>query len=184
MITEIKIPVDLILEYELSCDDYATLKIIESGHFEILDTSMIEADIDNLIGNGWMVGLESDSTTWRLTDKGLQLLNIEQDSMDDFIKRFKKLFVNTKPGIMVHEIELKRNFEWFFATYEYDQPMVLVAAVRYINNCMKDNYRYMMNIGKFIKEIDPLGTPISKLANWCMDVETTDEEDESNIYSA
>lgn len=106
----------------------------------------------------------------------------------DFLEnmtKYNELFPKRKAGsgkYMRSNIKnVETNFRWFFDNYTYPWEVILEATARYMEQQLRDNYKFTRTSMYFIRKNEKNITH-SDLADWCEIVSAGDDNDESKIF--
>lgn len=107
-----------------------------------------------------------------------------KDFLASMIK-YNELFPKRKAGSgkymrsNIKNVETK--FRWFFDNYTYTWEVILEATARYMDQQLRENYKFTRTSMYFICKSDK-GMINSDLADWCEIVSTGDDTDEPKVF--
>lgn len=143
----------------------------------------------SLMRKGWLTN--DYNITDKVTDCDLFKDNIKittvVDNVDEYLKNIiayrdifpRKILPSGKPA-RSSLIELKRRFDWFSSSYNYDWKTILKATDNYVKHYEEKNYNFMQTSAYFIKKEDGKKIIASALSEWCEQVLNPNENDEKS----
>lgn len=104
----------------------------------------------------------------------------------DNMTAYNQLFPSKKAGsgkyMRANIKNVETNFRWFFENYSYTWEVILDATAKYLDQQLRDNYKYTRTSMYFIRKQDK-GIVSSDLADWCEIISSGEEDDTSKIFS-
>lgn len=180
---KIEINLELLIENELSPDDFTLIKMLASSNYENVALLKMKPNLEDLIENNWIEPIDWEKfkliTDIRLTKKSYDLLQIEisEEFYENIAQVFVDLWDGTKPGTISPNNAIIRKLKWFFREYEFNADTVKAAAAYYVSReNMNSNYKFLKSISNFIEEKDGQ----SLLYSYCLSIQQGDDRD-SNL---